>query len=108
DDKIEEFMKKNESDGCVLFMDGLRSFNPESKYYISEKEAKKYTGLEKKKSNTNSDDLYTNYKGTPFALPLNEVSLYFADPILVLKSAFETGAPELDFEKDFFHIKVVK
>lgn len=107
DEKIEEFMKKNDSDGCVLFMDDLRSFNPKSNCYITEREAKKYTGLEKKKGKSVPENLYTNYKGSPFGLPLNEASLYFSDPILSLKSAFEAADPKFNFDKDFFHPRII-
>jgi len=108
DYEIEQYMERNDSSGCIVFMDALRSFNPESTYYITEKEAIKLTGLEQKKSKKNPDNMYTNYKGNPFGLQINETKLYFTDPILSLKSAFEIGAPDFDFKKDFFHIRLVK
>ena len=108
DYKAEQFMDNNDSDGCVLFMEELRSFNPESLHYITEKEAKRFTGIEKKKNKKNPHNMYTNYKGVPFGIPINDSKLYYADPILSLKSAFEAAAPEFDFKKDFFHIRLVK
>jgi hypothetical protein len=108
DSEIEEYMIDNDSDACKLFMSNLRSFNPESPQYITEKEAKKLTGLEKKKGRKNKHNLYTNYKGTPFGITINEATLYYKDPINSLKSAFKAAAPEFDFDNDFFHIKIIK
>jgi hypothetical protein len=102
DRKVEEFLETNDSDGCRQFLDGLRSFNPESSSCITTEEAEKYTGLEKKKNKSNPYNLYTNYKGTPFGIHINEIQLLFKDPVLSLKSAFERGAPEFDYELDFF------
>jgi hypothetical protein len=106
--EIEQYMERNDSSGCILFMDSLRSFNPESTYYVTEKEAKRFTGLEKGKSKKNPHNMYTNYKGNPFGIPINETKLYFIDPILSLKSAFEAAIPEFNFDKDFFHVRIVK
>ncbi|MEK6828825.1 MAG: hypothetical protein AABY15_01775 [Nanoarchaeota archaeon] len=108
DAEIEEGILDKESDGCKIFLDKLRSFNPVSALYISEREAIELTGLEMKKSKKNPQNLYTNYKGVPFNLPIDGVTLYFTDPILSLRSAFEAAAPEFDFSKDFFHINVIK
>lgn len=109
DAEIEESIEIKDSDGCKLFMDNLRSFNPNSNLYLSEKEAIELTGLEIKKNKKNSKNLYTNYKGAPVKYPLeNGITLYFSDPIISLKSAFEAFAPEFDFNKDFFHINLVR
>lgn len=107
DQEIEQYMEKNDLKGCNTFMDSLRSFNPESTYYITEKEACRFTGLEVKKNKKNPCNMYTNYKGNPFGLPINETKLYFSDPILSLKSAFEFAASGFDFDNDFFHIRIV-
>ena len=50
DEEINCYMDSNDSDGCKIFMTELRSFNPESPYYITEEEAIEYTGLEMKAS----------------------------------------------------------
>jgi len=107
DNKIEESLEKNESDECIMFMDEIRSFNPDSPHYITEEEAKELVGLEKKKGRKTPKDLYTNYKGNPLGLGLTEAQLFFTDPIKSLMSAFETAAPRFNYEKDFFHIRLV-
>lgn len=107
DQEIEQYMEKNDLSGCSIFMDSLRSFNPDSNCYITEKDACKFTGIEVKKNKKNPINLYTNYKGNPFGLPINETKLYFTDPILSLKSAFEIATPHFDFDKDFFHVRII-
>lgn len=108
DKKIEEFMALNESDGCIIFLDEVKSFNSESEYYITHEEAIELTGLEKKATDI-IGELYTNYKGNPLGLPdINGVEFFYTDPIDSLKSAFYIAAPEFNFDKDFFHPKIVK
>lgn len=105
---IEEYLERNDSDGGVMFMDEIRSFNPNSPHYLKEKEAKKWVGLEVKKGKKNPHNLYTNYKGAPLGLSISNVTFYFTDPISSLKSAFEVAVPDFDFDKDFFHFRIVK
>jgi len=50
--------------------------------------------------------MYTNYRGNPLGIQISEARLCFTSPILSLKSAFEIGAPDFNFEKDFFHIRL--
>jgi len=108
DKKIEEFMAKNESDGCVIFLDEIRSFNSRSEYYITEEEAIELTGLERKATDV-LGELYTNYKGNPLGLPkISDVELFYTNPIDSLKSAFYIGAPNFNFNKDFFHPNIVE
>ena len=107
DDKIEVSLEEGDSDGFIMFMDKIRSFNPDSLHYISEKEAIELVGLEKKKGKNTKENLYTNYKGNPLGLGITGAKLFFADPIKSLKSSFEVAAPKFDFEKDFFHIRIV-
>lgn len=104
DYEIEEYLKRNDLAGYTVFLNETKSLNPASDKYITEEEAAEIVGLEKKKSKKNPKNLYTNYKGMPLGIGLMGVSLYYEDPILSLKSAFEVAAPEFDFEKDFFHI----
>jgi hypothetical protein len=92
----------------AVFMDDIKSFNPKSRYSINKKQAIKLIGIEVKKSKSNPHNLYTNYKGNPFGLPVEEAKLYYTDPLSSLKSAFEITAPNFDFDKDFFHIRIVK
>lgn len=108
DDRIKQLMDDDNSVDCNLFMDNLRSFNPKSSYYITEKESKKLVGIEKRKSKINPQDMYTNYKGAPFGIVINEAKLYFSDPLLSLRSAFDSPLIKFNFEKDFFHIRIVK
>jgi len=108
DEEISSYMDSNDSDGCKIFMKELKSFNPKSSYYITKEEAIEITGLEREVNKKHSKALYTNYKGNPFGFSISDVNLYFEDPVLSLKSAFESAAPEFDFEKDLFHIKIVK
>lgn len=108
DERIKQLMDDDNSIDCNLFMDNLRSFNPKSSYYITEKESKKLVGIEKRKSKTNPQDMYTNYKGAPFGIVINEAKLYFSDPLLSLRSVFECPGIVFNFEKDFFHIRIVK
>lgn len=107
DYKIDAFLEKNDSDGCAIFLDNIKSFNPKSEHYITIEEVKKLVGLERKKNYRNPKNLYTNYKGMPLGLGIMGVSLYFEDPMLSLKSAFERAIPKFDFEKDFFHICIL-
>lgn len=90
-----------------MFMDEIRSFNPESPHYIKEKEIIDIIGLERKKGNNTENDLYTNYKGNPFGIGITGAKLFFTDPFKSLKSAFAIAAPKFDYEKDFFHILLV-
>lgn len=108
DRAVEEFLETNDSDGCRSFLDGLRSFNPKSSSFITTEEAERYTGIEKPKNKTNPCNLYTNYKGTPFGIHINEITLYFTDPVSSLKSAFQRCVPEFDYELDFFLPKLEK
>jgi hypothetical protein len=108
EDEINSYMDSNDSDSCKIFMTELKSFNPDSPYYITEEEAIEYTGLEMKASKLQPYELYTNYKGNPLGLSIGNVSLYYKDPIMSLKSAFEAAAPDFDFENDSFHVKIVK
>lgn len=108
DEEISHYMEINDSDGCKIFLAELRSFNPKLHNYLTIKEAKQWTGLEKKANKKHPKALYTNYKGNPFGLSINEATLFFEDPILSLKSAFEIGAPGFNFDEDFFHIRIVK
>ena len=108
DEEVNHCMDINDSDGCKLFLSEIRSFNPESPNFITKKEAKQLTGLEMKANKKHPQALYTNYKGNPLGFSISDVNLYFTDPVLSLKSAFEIGAPGFDFEKDFFHIRIVK
>lgn len=108
DDKIETLLDIDDSDECALFIDALRSFNPESTQCLTELEAIEITGREIKKVKGETKAMYTNYKGAPLGLELNGVSLYYTDPIASLKSAFEISAQEFDFDNDFFHIKIIK
>jgi len=107
DNKIEVSLEENDSDSCIMFMDEIRSFNPESPHYITEEEAIELVGLEIKSGKNIPNDLYTNYKGNPLGLGVTGAQLFFTDPILSLKSAFETAAPRFDFQKDFFHIRLI-
>lgn len=107
DNRIEISLEENNSDDFILFMDKIRSFNPDSPHYITEKEAIELIGLEKKKGKNTPNDLYTNYKGSPLGIGVTGVQLFFTDPIKSLKSAFEMAAPKFDFKKDFFHIRLV-
>jgi hypothetical protein len=95
-------------DEYTMFMDDIKSFNPKSKYSINKRAAIKLIGLEVRKSKNNPQNLYTNYKGNPLGLYLTGAVLYYIDPILSLKSAFDIYAPDFDFDKDFFHIIIVK
>lgn len=108
DQEIEQYMESGDLRGCNAFMDSIRSFNPESTYYITEKEAIIFTGIEIKKNKKNPCNMYTNYKGNPFGLPINEIRLHFKDPILSLKSAFEFAVPLFNFNEDFFHVRLSK
>ena len=108
DKKVWKFIEHNDKDGCAIFMDAVKSFNPDSEFYMSEEEAIEFTGLEIKSGKTHSQDLYTNYKGNPLGLPINGAQLYFTNPVTSLKSAFEIAIPSFDFEEDFFHVKIVK
>jgi len=108
DKKIWSYIEYDDKDGCAVFMDAIKSFNSESEFYISEEEAIEFTGLEIKSGETHSQDLYTNYKGNPLGLPVNEAQLFFTNPVTSLKSAFEIAAPTFDFNKDFFHVKIAK
>ena len=89
-------------------MDEIRSFNIESEHCITEKEAIELTGWEISHIKGNTKPLYTNYKGTPFGQPINGAKLYYTNALSSLKSAFEIAAPDFDFEKDFFHIRIIK
>lgn len=96
-------------ESAVIFISELRSFNPESECCITKVEAIELTGLEMKAGKLNKTDLYTNYKGNPFGLPVGGgVCLCFTDPVRSLRSAFEIGADNFNFDKDFFHIKIIK
>jgi len=95
-------------DEYAVFMDDIKSFNPESKYSIKKRQAIKLVGIEIRKGKNNPQNLYTNYKGNPFGLPVEGAKLYYTDPISSLKSAFEIAAPDFDFDKDFFHVRIVK
>lgn len=108
DKKVWSFIEHDDKDGCAIFMDAIKSFNSESEFYISEEEAIEFTGLEVKSGKTSSQNLYTNYKGNPLGLPINETQLFFTNPIISLKSAFEIATPKFDFDKDFFHVKIIK
>lgn len=108
DEEINSYMDSNDSDGCKIFMTELKSFNPDSPYYITEEEAIEYTGLEMKASKLQPKALYTNYKGNPIGSSFSNVQLFFDDPILSLKSAFEAAAPDFDFDNDSFHVRIVK
>jgi len=108
DENIESLLEVEGSEGCVLFMDELRSFNPDSENCVTEKEAIELTGWEISQVQGETKAMYTNYKGTPLGIPINGASLYYTNPIASLKSAFEIAATEFDFEQDFFHIKIVK
>jgi hypothetical protein len=108
DEKIEISLDEKDSDGCVLFMDEIRSFNTGSTHCLTEEEAIELTGWEISHVKGEDRAMYTNYKGTPLGLPLNGASLYYTDPIASLKSAFEIAAPDFDFEKDFFHVNIIK
>ena len=107
DNKIEVSLEKNDSDSFIMFMDEIRSFNPESSHYITEEESIELVGLERKKGKNAVQDLYTNYKGNPLGLGVAEAQLFFTDPIKSLKSAFESATPKFNFKKDFFHIRLV-
>jgi len=107
DSIIGEYVESNNSDECIMFMDELRSFNPNSPHWIIPDEAIELTGLEVPVSKKNPMALYANYKGAPLGISVSNVSLYFSDPILSLMSAFQAGAPNFDFDNDFFHIRVV-
>ena len=107
DYEIEEFLKRNDLNGYTIFLNEIKSLNPLSEKYITLEKVIEIVGLEKKKSKKNPDNLYTNYKGTPLGIGLAETTLYYKDPVLSLKSAIETAAPEFNFEKDFFHIFMV-
>lgn len=109
DAELDVYTDAKESDAATIFLNGLKSFNPESEFYITKEEAIELTGLEMKASKTNPQDLYSNYKGNPLGLPkMNGVELCYTDPIASLRSAFEIAAPEFDFEKDLFHPRIVK
>lgn len=108
DDKIDESLEKNDSDGCTIFMDEIRSFNTGSTHCITKEEAIDLTGWEINHVQGETRAMYTNYKGTPLGLPLAGASLYYTNPVSSLKSAFEKAAPEFDFEKDFFHVNIIK
>jgi hypothetical protein len=105
---LEGYVDSLESDGAKLFLNDLRSFSEESDYLIDEKEAIELVGLEKKKSKTIKSDLYTNYKGNPLGMSVSEATLYFTSALMSLRSAFEVAAPSFDFEKDSFHINIIK
>ena len=104
----EEIDENIDLDEYAAFMDDIKSFNPKSKYSINKRAAVKLTAIEIRKSKKSPQNLYTNYKGNPLGLTVTGVKLYYTDPISSLKSAFEIAAPEFDFDKDFFHIRIVK
>ena len=109
DAELEIYTDTNESDAATIFLNEIKSFNSESSYYITEEEAIELTGLEMKVSDENPEPLYTNYKGNPLGLPkMNGVELYYTDPVLSLKSAFEIAATDFDFEDDYFHSLIEK
>lgn len=108
DKAVTEYDENKDIGGCALFMEDIRSFNPESPYYLSIKEAKELTGIEVKKNRKNPEDLYTNYNGSPLGLPVSGVQLLYKDPVDSLKSAFKKATPKFDFDKDFFHINIIK
>jgi hypothetical protein len=104
----EEIDETIDLDEYAVFMNDVKSFNPKSKYSINKRQAIKLIGLEVRKSKKNPQNLYANYKGNPLGLSLTGANLYYIDPILSLKSAFDIYAPDFDFDKDFFHIIIVK
>jgi hypothetical protein len=108
DDEINKYVNNKDMSGCDLFSQEIRSFNIESSCCISRDEAIELTGLEIKAKNNSSQDLYTNYKGNPFDIPVQEASLHYTDPISSLKSAFVVAAPNFDFDKDFFLPRIMK
>lgn len=107
DDKIEESIDKVGSGSSVSFMDEIKSFNKNSEYFLNKKDAIELVGIEIKKGKEQKHDLYTNYKGTPFGLPVAGAQLYYKDPVLSLKSAFSIAATDFDFDNDFFHVRIV-
>ena len=107
DDETNKYVDNKDTIGYDLFMQELRSFNPESPCYITVDEAIELTGIEVK-GKDGSPDLYSNYKGNPFNLPVQGANLYYTDPINSLKSAFIIAAEDFDFDKDFFLPKIVK
>lgn len=107
DDAVNKYIDNKNTSDCDLFLQEIRSFNSDSPHYITKEEAIELTGLEVNGSGDNPD-LYTNYKGNPFDLPVQGVSLYYTDPINSLKSAFVIAAPNFNFENDFFLPKIIK
>lgn len=102
DRKMDEFIMSSDTEGCVIFLDDVKSFNKLSEYFLSDEEARLLAGEE-------DGGLYTNYKGCPLGLSnLSNVKLFYRDPMSSLKSAFEAVAPEFDYDNHFFHIKIDK
>lgn len=99
---MDSYVNAGDGEGCVLFLDDVKSFNKDSSYYITSEEISNIVSVE-------PGGFYTNYKGCP--LGLNDprgFELFYRDPLSSLKSAFKAMAPDFDYEKDFFHIKIDK
>lgn len=107
DEAVNKFLDKKDTIGYDLFMQDIKSFNPESPYYITKEEAIEFTGIEVK-GKDGGPDLYTNYKGNPFDLPVQGANLYYTDPIKSLMSAFIIADEYFDFINDFFLPKIVE
>lgn len=99
---VEKFTKNNENEQCRHFLDSLRSFNKKSKDLITLEEASGVVEILVKKNKKNKTNLYKNYNGNPLGININEVTLYFEDPVLSLKSAFKAFNKDFNFKKDFF------
>jgi hypothetical protein len=105
DDKINEFNIWQNQKGCEDFLSQVRSFNDKTDCCIERSEASELVGIEVAKNNKNLVELYTNYKGNPLGLSINEARLYYNDPVKSLMSAFDVAVLGFDFQRDFFHIR---
>lgn len=104
EDKIDTFVYKYDFSGLMLFLNDVKSFNPESLDYIEEDDAVKLITITRKKTKKNPQELYKNYYGTPFGLSIFEVELHYSDAVSSLKSAFKNKELNFNFKKDYFHI----
>lgn len=104
EDKIDTYVYKYDFSGLMLFLNDVKSFNPESLDYIEEDDAVKLITITRKKTKKNPQELYKNYYGTPFGLNIFEVELHYSDAVSSLKSAFKNKELNFNFKKDYFHI----
>ena len=59
---MDSYVNAGDGEGCVLFLDDVKSFNKDSSYYITPEEMSNIVSVE-------PGGFYTNYRGCPLGMP---------------------------------------